>query len=404
LKRIGARMTFDPHVRSEPQLLARIKGILLDPKSQWPAIAAEPASLATLFTGYIVPVAGFAVVCQLIHDLLGHSAFGVNDRPTLGDAAGSALWSYALQLAWVYAASLVMNWLAPRLGGRKDSIGALKLAAYSATAAWVANVFLLIPWLGFLTVLGVLYTLYLIQTGAPVLLGVPPERAIQFTAGLVGIGILASLIFYALVAPMLHSASQSPATETSSSAASEQGAPAETPALPGMGKVDLSKLGELGKRLDALSSGDGKLPVIATVDLVELMPINLPGFKRTESSTDQSIAGLDLASVSAVYAEGEKTITLSLSDMGVAGTMAGLTGALGVSRTEQNAESYSKLSTVDGRITMEDFNSRDGIGSYAVLVGDRVMVKAEGHGVSIEQLKAAVNAVDIDSIEKLTKH
>jgi len=39
-----------------------------------------------------------------------------------------------------------------------------------------------------------------------------------------------------------------------------------------------------------------------------------------------------------------------------------------------------------------------------VLVGDRVMVKAEGHGVSIEQLKAAVNAVDIDSIEKLTKH
>jgi len=397
-------MTLDPNVRSEPSLVARIRDILLDPKSQWPTIATEPASIATIYTGYIIPVAGFAISCQFIRDVLGYSAFGFNDQPTFGEAAGSALWNYALQLAWVYAASLAMNWLAPRLGGRKEPIGALKLAAYAATAAWVANVFLLIPWLGFLTVLGVLYTLYLIQTGAPVLLGVPQERALQFTASLVGIGILASLIFFALIAPMLRSAPSSTSSSAVVPAATEQAAaPAETLALPGMGKVDLSKLGELGKRLDALSSGDGKLPVIATVDLVELMPMTLPGFNRTESSTDESIAGLDLASVSAVYADGEKTIKLSLSDMGVAGTMAGLTGALGVSRTEQNADNYSKLSTIDGRITMEDFNARDGIGSYAVLIGDRVMVKAEGHGVSVEQLKAAVGAIDIASVERLTK-
>src|SRR4029079_19102979 len=104
--------------------------------------------------------------------------------------------------------------------------------------------------------------------------------------------------------------------------------------LPGIGKIDLGKLDELVKRLDRLSKGDTKLPVIPTVDLVELMPLSLPGFKRTEISTSESIAGLDLGSVSGVYANGDNAITLSVSDMGVAGALAALTGAVGLSRTE----------------------------------------------------------------------
>jgi hypothetical protein len=153
-----------------------------------------------------------------------------------------------------------------------------------------------------------------------------------------------------------------------------------------------------------LSTGDGQLPVIATADLAQLMPIDLPGFARTETSTSQNSAGLDLASVSAVYANGDNVITLSISDMGVAGTLASLPGAIGFNRTEQTNGTYSKLATIDGRMTMEDFDPAAKIGSYGKLIAERVMVKAEGHGVSVEQLKAAVNAVDAAAIEALAAH
>jgi hypothetical protein len=173
--------------------------------------------------------------------------------------------------------------------------------------------------------------------------------------------------------------------------------------LPGVGKIDLGKLDELGKRLDALSKGDAKLPAIPTVDLVELMPMSLPGFTRKEISTSESGAGLDLGAVSAVYASGDNVITLSVSDMGVAGALASLTGAIGLKTTEQTNDTYRKLATIDGRMTMEEFDQKARIGAFGTMIADRIMVKAEGHGVSVEQLKSAVRAVDAARLEALAK-
>ncbi len=90
-----------------------------------------------------------------------------------------------MQLGGVFVMALILGYLAPLFGGRNDRLSALKLAGYAATAGWLANVFLLIPWLGFLTLLG-LYSLYLISTGAPALLAVPENKALPFTAAFVG--------------------------------------------------------------------------------------------------------------------------------------------------------------------------------------------------------------------------
>jgi hypothetical protein len=389
-------MALDPDIRSESPLIPRIKGILLEPKVEWPKIAAAPATTGSLYLHYIIPLAGFAVLCGFIRNLLGVTVLGITYRPTYMESVTSAVWQLAFQLGGVFVLALIMETLAPYFGGQKDRLGALKLAAYSATAAWLSNVFLLIPWLGFLTLLS-LYTVYLIRTGASALLKVPENQAIRFTASLVGIGIVASLIFFGAVRPMLYSIPQGMITP-----ASKDQTLGEL-SIPGIGKIDLGKLDELGKRLDNLSKGNAKLPVIPTVDLVELMPVSLPGFKRTEISTSESIAGLDLGAVSAVYASGDNVITLSVSDMGIAGAVASLTGAIGLKTSEQTQDTYRKLATIDGRMTMEEFDPKAKIGSYATMIADRVMVKAEGRGVSVEQLKSAFHAVDAQRIEALAK-
>jgi hypothetical protein len=57
----------------------------------------------------------------------------------------------------------------------------LKLSVYSHTPLWLAGIFLLIPGLNFLLILG-LYGLYLMWVGLPTLMRVPNERSLPYAA------------------------------------------------------------------------------------------------------------------------------------------------------------------------------------------------------------------------------
>ena len=71
---------------------------------------------------------------------------------------------------------------------------ALKVAAYSSTAAWLAGIFILIPALGFLQILG-LYSLYLLYLGLPRLMKTPEDKALVYTA----IVIVAAFVIFAVI-------------------------------------------------------------------------------------------------------------------------------------------------------------------------------------------------------------
>ncbi|MGA2366194.1 MAG: YIP1 family protein, partial [Steroidobacteraceae bacterium] len=52
------------------KLIARIKGILLTPRTEWPLIAAEPASIGSLYTGYILIMAAIPAVIRFVSSSL----------------------------------------------------------------------------------------------------------------------------------------------------------------------------------------------------------------------------------------------------------------------------------------------------------------------------------------------
>jgi hypothetical protein len=87
-----------------------------------------------------------------------------------------AVVAYVVTLAMVYIIAGVIDLLAPRFGGKKNFPNALKLSVYSHTPLWLAGIFLLIPGLNFLLILGV-YGFYLLWVGLPTLMQVPNERA-----------------------------------------------------------------------------------------------------------------------------------------------------------------------------------------------------------------------------------
>jgi hypothetical protein len=103
--------------------------------------------------------------------------------------------------AVVYVLALIIDALAPQFGGRKDLAGALRLAVYSYTPVWLAGIFLLVPGLSFLVVLG-LYAVYPLWAGLPVLMQVPAEKALPFTAVVAGCGLVIAAGFGLLEAPL----------------------------------------------------------------------------------------------------------------------------------------------------------------------------------------------------------
>jgi hypothetical protein len=174
----------------------RVKRILLTPKEEWQVIDSEPATLASLYTGYIIPLAAIGPVAQAI----GYSAFGVSVpfmgtyRTPIGSAITGAVVTFALTLVGVYVLALVIDALAPTFNGTRNQIQALKVAAYSSTASWLAGIFALVPGLRVLGILG-LYSLYLLYLGLPVLMKSPAEKALGYTV----VVILAAIVLFMLV-------------------------------------------------------------------------------------------------------------------------------------------------------------------------------------------------------------
>jgi hypothetical protein len=163
-------------------LVARAKNILLQPRSEWQVIAAEQTSPAELFKGYIMPLAAIGPVASAI----GITVFGLHLptggtlRLAPGDAILQAAVSYIIGLVGVVVLALIINALAPGFSGEKNADRALKTAAYSSTAAWLAGIFSLVPAFGMLGLLG-LYSIYLLYLGLPALMKIPPEKALGCT-------------------------------------------------------------------------------------------------------------------------------------------------------------------------------------------------------------------------------
>jgi hypothetical protein len=173
-------------------VVTRAKNILLTPRQEWPVIAAETTSTADLYKGYIAPLAAVPAVAGFIGmSLVGMPMIG---RVGMGAGLATMVMQFLLALAGVYVLALIIDFLAPQFGGEKNPAQALKLSAYSMTAAWLAGIFTIVPLLGILSILG-LYSLYLLYLGLPVLMKAPAEKAMPYTV----VVVIAAIVIWIVI-------------------------------------------------------------------------------------------------------------------------------------------------------------------------------------------------------------
>ena len=183
-----------PPVRQKA-LFERAKDIIMQPRAEWPIIDAEPATIGSIFTSYVLILAAIGPIAMLIgHQVFGIGGFGFTWKPTIAFSITAAVISYVLSLVSIYVLALIIDALAPSFGGTKNSVNAFKVAAYSWTAAWLAAIFQIIPPLAILSLVG-LYSLYLLYTGLPRLMRVTEDKAIAYA----GVTILAAIVLWILI-------------------------------------------------------------------------------------------------------------------------------------------------------------------------------------------------------------
>ena len=374
-------------------LIERAKAIILKPAQTWPVIAAEPATPGELITRYAIPLAAIAPLCGFIRgQLFGYGAFGFNYRPGLMSGLSTLIVSYVLGLVGVIVLALIADWLAPKFDGVSNRTNAFKLVVFASFAAWLAGAFQLIPGLGLLGLAG-LYTLYLFYTGAAPLMKVPQDKSIAYTA----VTLVCAAVLYWLVGIVTVSFIGLFGLGGMPSLAAHDAAASLT--IPGVGTIDTSKIEQAGKQMEA--AANGQIKPVDGAQLQTLLPAALGGYARTALETNA--LGQMGTEADATYKQGEKTIHLKIIDSAGLGALAGIGSALGAAHSREDADGYERANTVDGQMQIEKWNNKNHDGEFTQQVGGRFLITAEGDAESIDELKAAVTAIDQGQLAALAK-
>jgi hypothetical protein len=424
-------------------LVARVKGILLSPSTEWPIIAAEASSSGAIYGRYVAPLATIGVIAGLI----GHTIIGYN-IPLLGHLGigigiAGAVVKYVLAFVGVFVVAWLVDMLAPTFGGQRDSLRALKVTAYSYTPAWVAGILHLVPALGVLALLAGLYGLYLLYIGLPVLMRCPKEKSIGYTIVLILCAIVVSVVISILSTCAIAGlglaglgAMGQLGTHGDNAAAADAGG-AIASIFGGKSEADkarvtdaLSKLQKMGEQAErqasagtapeaksdadlttalnavgAIVAGGKDVQPVDFRKLKEMLPDTLAGMKRGEASGQSGEAmGIKGSSATARYTDSAgASLNLDITDMGSLSGLAGLASRFDPSMEKETDTGYERTSKVNGQIVHERYDRRSKSGEISIILAERFNVEVRGNGVDAATLQGAIKQIDIARIVALAK-
>ena len=377
------------------RLTARVRAILLEPKATWDVIDQEPASLTGLYLTYVMPLAAIGPVAGFIGAVVfGNPKDGVAFHPPVLNALGAAVAAYVATLIGVMMLAVLINAFAPPFGATRNQVQALKVAAYSGTATWMAGIFLIFPPLAPLAFLAGIYSLYLLYLGLPRLMASARGKTAAYVVLAVAAAILINLVVTAITAPIKRMGD-------------DAGAAAAVTTVPASRShsVDMSKLEAAGEQLSAAAVRAKDIEPIDPEVLKTFLPATAAGYPRTaQRAGSLGSDGVSGVSAEASYAKGDGTYTLTITDLGEAGALAGIATAFNVESSTESGRRYDRIGkTPEGRMSTESYDNASKHGRYGVLVAERFMVQAEGDAVPMSSLKAAVSGLDLAPLQVLAK-
>jgi hypothetical protein len=339
-----------------------------------------------------------------------------------------------MTIATCFIVAFIINALAPTFSAEKNSAQALKVAVYSYTPAWVAGVLHIVPTLGVLALLAALYGLYLLYLGLPVLMKSPQDKAVGYTVVVVICAIVVSVVITAIGgaivgAGMIGAGALGGGMMGSGTLGSGIAAGRPTPEIQYSKDSALGKLQELGKQMEAsnkkmeaaqqrgdqagavaaateglatLLGGGKRVDPVSVDQLKPFVPDTFAGLPKKRSSAEKTgLAAFMVSKAEATYGDGQKSVTLEVTDTGGVSGLVGLASWTGMQGEKEDEYGSERTQKVNGRLVHEKVAKRGGSNEFGIVLGDRFIVSATSSGVELNELKAAVTALDLGKLESM---
>jgi hypothetical protein len=159
----------------------------------------SPATVGSVMVNYVAVLALIPLVAILIGDLWYYSLISHIERSFVGYAVVSAVLGYIFDIIGVYIVGFAIKALAPSFGSSNDQVKGLRLAAFAFTPAFLIAALDIIPFLGVITIVGVLYGLYILYLGMPVMVGTPKDKVVTYLVVVVVVTLVVYLVIGAIV-------------------------------------------------------------------------------------------------------------------------------------------------------------------------------------------------------------
>ena len=194
-------------------------------------------------------------------------------------------------------------------------------------------------------------------------------------------------------------------------------------------KVDGSKMAEMAARMEEASkrmeaaqksgdnaaagkamgdmmaavTGTGAAP-IAAADLKAMLPEALGDLKRAsiEAQSGQAM-GIGGSAAKATYGDDAKRVHLSITDLGGAGALASMAAWANMTVDRETDTQVEKVYKNGNRTVREEYAKDGSHGEFTTILGNGVVVEADGEGVDMATLKRVVAGVDFAKIEALKR-
>lgn len=175
-------------------VLSHIWGIYTHPKKEWQAIAERRESLFnslthTLFIALIPPL------CSYYSSVYTGWSVGAGEPIylTSDSALAFAILMYIGLVVGVIALGLMAHWMAHEFGANPSHVQAIEVSAYTATPLYMVGFATLYPELWFIMLIGlagIAYSVYMLYTGVPIVMGIDQDRGFIYASSLVTVGLV----------------------------------------------------------------------------------------------------------------------------------------------------------------------------------------------------------------------
>ncbi len=159
------------------------------------------------------------------------------------------------------------------------------------------------------------------------------------------------------------------------------------------------------KALDEMSNGQTKEPVNFR-ELQTVLPDDLVGMEQTDKSGQTTGSfGYKISQASGKYEGSDgKMVEIDVIDTGgfAAGIM-GMAAWASVTIDKEDSNGFERSTTIKGYKAFEKYTKNNNRSEISLLVDERFVVKVEGRNMSMDDLRSAVDDLELDGLTDLNE-